>query len=112
MSLCLYKRVLLQRSSRLFLLLRRRDNTTTTYKNCGTTILYLTLVKKRIQPLIRGKQKECCTVASGTPLIIKWIQVQGISIKALIDCGSLVNIISERTVQKNDLLIQEHPESY
>ena len=69
------------------------------------TILYLTLVKKRIQPPIRGKQEEYYTVASGTPLIIKQIQIQEISIRALIDYRSLVNMISEKTVQENKLLI-------
>ena len=33
-------------------------------------------------------------------------------IKALIDCGSLVNMISKKTVQENDLLIQEYPKPY
>ena len=75
-------------------------------------ILYSTLVKKRIQPLIRGRQEEYYIVALGTLLIIKWIQVQGIPIKALIDYGSLVNMILERTVREKDLLVQEHPEPY
>ena len=46
------------------------------------------------------------------PLITKEIQIQGILIKALIDYGSLVNIILERIVQKNDLPVQQYPESY
>ena len=62
------------------------------------TILYPILVKKRVQPPIRSRQKEYYAIASGTLLIIKQIQIQGISIRALIDCGSLVNIISKKTV--------------
>ena len=46
------------------------------------------------------------------PLIIKEIQVQGIPIKALINYGSSVNIISKRTVQRNKLLVQQYPEPY
>ena len=75
-------------------------------------ILYPILVKKRIQPLIRGRQEECYAVALGILLIIKEIQVQGISIKVLIDCGSLVNIISKRMVQEKELSVQKYPKPY
>ena len=75
-------------------------------------ILYPILVKKRIQPLIRGRQEKCCAVALGILLITKEIQVQRISIKALIDYRSLVNIISKRIVREKELLVQEYPKSY
>ena len=37
------------------------------------------------------------------PLIIKQIQIQGVLIKVLIDYRSLVNIISKKIVQENNL---------
>ena len=94
------------------ILLRKRNSITIIYENYSMIILCLILVKKRIQLSVKDKQKKYYITASETLLITKQVQVQEILIKALIDYESLVNIILEKTVQENDLLIQKHSKLY
>ena len=54
---------------------------------------------------IKDRQEKYNAITLGTPLIIKEIQIQRKLARALIDYGSLVNIISEKTVQENNILV-------